>query len=73
MNLIRFKGVYPIDGWAYGPVTWIAGVLDGDLHYSKTSGGDWFSVTPRHSHTADVPVRITDEALIKELERVIGE
>jgi hypothetical protein len=67
-KLSRWIGTLPVDGWAYGGVTWVAGAIEGNARYAKTHEGIWYSVTPIHSHTADVPVRITDESLIKELE-----
>jgi hypothetical protein len=67
-NLIKCNGTLPAAGWAYGEVTWVAAAREGNARYSKTHEGNWYSVTAIHSHTADVPVLITDEALIRDLE-----
>jgi hypothetical protein len=68
-NLSRWIGTLPVDGAVDDhAVTWVAGAIEGNARYSKTNEGIWYSVTPIHSRTADVPVRITDESLIKELE-----
>jgi hypothetical protein len=67
-NLSKWIGTLPVAGWAFGDVVWVAGAIEGNSRYSKTHEGKWYSVTPIHSHTADSPVPITDETLIRELE-----
>jgi hypothetical protein len=68
-NLSKWVGApLPMDGWAYGDVTWVAGAVEGSAVYAKTKEGIWYSVTPIGSHKADVPVRVTDDSLIAELE-----
>jgi len=70
-SLGRWDGApFPMDGWAYGDVAWIAGATEGTARYCKTHEGKWYSVTPRHGK-ADVPVLITDESLIEDLEAFI--
>jgi hypothetical protein len=64
-------GSFPVDGWAEGAVTWVAGARDGATRYAKTHQGIWYMVTPLDAHIADTPLRITDDGLIADLDAFI--
>jgi hypothetical protein len=64
-NLEKWRDIpFPISGHAEGHVIWVAGAIEGASRYAKTHQGIWYLVMPAENG----PGRITDEALIADLE-----